>query len=201
MNIRAILFSLVSACLIVEPAIAGSQTYGYRQQVHNVVNETLILGVPYVPDYFYSVGRDRDEDAKRIADAVMLQFEKKFLVNQPAPAESRPAEQRKLSREDFSIVGGRSSASIDQKVLAIFDNNCIKCHKPGANKPGVQLQTSDRKLFVESDPRKELRRRERIYDSCDHTSGGTMPKNSPSLVKSEMELLKEWIDDAAAKIK
>ena len=165
---------------------------------------TVIVRVPVVNDVIYSVGERyipcqknekiqknekvglSDEDIKRIADEVA----------------------RKLKSKDFNLIGDeggpkrevisdKEKSELKTKVFAIFNssnNGCIDCHKPGANKPGVQLFNADRTLFVNSDPKKEFIRRSKIVDACDASIGGTMPKGGIPLAPEQLAILKLWRD-------
>jgi len=123
--------------------------------------QTVVVGTPVETNYYYSVGSDQSQE---------------------------------LTRDLFKLVGASESdsADVNRRVLGLFENSCVRCHKPGASNPGgIQLFTSDRKLFVDSDAKKELRRRERVYEAVD---GGDMPKNAQPLTASEKALLLKWVN-------
>lgn len=192
---RALVCVITAACLALAPSAAvANPTYDPHAQA--VVVKTKVIGVPVGAPYVYSVGGgDPEEVARKLADEVMRRFKKEFEVNPPA-GEAPPAK-GPVSREDFDVVRkGNRPSGLDGRVLALFNAQCVQCHKPGQTKPGVQLFTQARGLFVDPDPKKEAKRRQRIYDSVDPDAGGEMPKNRPSLTPAERALLKEWLDKA-----
>ncbi len=146
-----------------------------------------VVGIPVVP-YYYSVGEDPEERNRAIAREVLRQLgeqQSRQEVQQPQQVEVQPRE-----RGEFRLVGVTTSGGgKDAQVLAVFNTDCVRCHKPGANRPGVQLLTADRKLFVDADPAKESRRRRRVYDSVE---SGEMPKGGQPLSASRKSLFSEW---------
>jgi hypothetical protein len=177
--------------VVVSGPLALAQNYGYQQ--YNYRTKTVVVGVPLAPDYYYSVGDgDPEEHAKRIADEVLKRLKKEFVT--AGEVETKPAP---LDRSAFQVLGKPND--LDNKVLAIFNDSCVKCHKPGANKPGnIQLFTNDRRLWVDPDPKRELVRRETVYSSIDHSVGGSMPKGQPPLPMAKLDIIKEWVDTAKA---
>ncbi len=143
-----------------------------------VVTQQTIITLPVAPPYYYSVGHQ--DQVEKIADEVIKRFKKEF----PQP-ESEPEADREL----FKLFGKQrptkpvADANIDRQVLNIFDNTCVKCHKPGASKPGnIQLLTEDRQLFVNPEPKKEAARRRRVYESVE---SGEMPKGLGPLTQEQ----------------
>jgi hypothetical protein len=192
--VRALICLLTAAALALAPTAAlANPTYAPAYDHQVVVEKTKVIGVPVNAPYIYSVGGGPTEDSEdRIADKVIRRFKKEFDLGQPETGPQDP-----VSREDFNLLGkGRGGPVPDAKVLALFNANCVQCHKPGQTRPGAQLFTQDRRLFVDQDPRKEARRRQRIYDAVDPDAGGEMPKNRPPLTRAERALLKEWLDKA-----
>lgn len=139
------------------------------------VLETPIIAVPIV-DYHYAIGDEYR--IKRIISEV---------VQGQAPVSPAPAQGGALDKGIFGTVG--QSINLDSQVLAIFNESCIQCHKPGASKPGVQLFTEERGLFIGGDPSKERARRVRIVESVDE---GDMPKGGARLSEEKRRLLRKW---------
>ncbi len=171
-----------------------SGTYQYKYQYDDKV---VVIAIPVAPDYYYSVGDGLtpEEREERIAAAVIRKFGEKFSIDKEkatrkSTTPTRPVE---LTREDFRLLPEQNaeSARIESSARDIFNTNCVRCHKPGASKPGnVRLLTPERKLFADADAKRELRRRERVYESVE---SGEMPKNGPVLSADQKEALKEWV--------
>ncbi len=184
--LAVLVFTLVSyAESCVATPVRGNAirpSYGYNHA------RTDILVVPVAPDYYYSVGDDEERE-ERIAERIARKIGEKAPQAAPA-AHQAPQAAHRAGREMFSLGGGGGAkAGLDDRVLAVFNESCIKCHKPGAAKPGVQLFTFDRKLFVDPDPRKEARRRDKVYEAVE---SGEMPKGAGPLAASAKALLLEW---------
>lgn len=184
-------FVTITSVLILATVSSADYQYPYQQyQQQYYDDQVIIIGIPIAPDYYYSVGEgDTEERDKRIAEAVAKRLEEKFSPGQNKVEGASPTP--KAGREKFRLLdNGGAVEQLNGKILALFNTSCIKCHKPGATKPGnIQLFTADRKLFVDSDPKKEAKRRERVYESVE---SGDMPKNGQSLPTSLKALLREW---------
>lgn len=191
---RPLICLLTAAALAGAPAaVLANPTYAPAYDHQVVVEKTKVIGVPVNAPYIYSVGGGPAEDSEdRIADKVIRRFKKEFDLGQP---EAGPQDPDPVSREDFNLLG-KGRGGPDAKVLALFNANCVQCHKPGQTRPGAQLFTPDRRLFVDPDPRREARRRQKIYNAVDPDAGGEMPKNRPPLTPAERALLKDWLDKA-----
>jgi hypothetical protein len=138
-----------------------------------------VIAVPVAPDYYYSVGGH--DSVEQIAKEVVKQLKKEGL---PGPfAASRD------DRERFRLMGNARVEDLDGPVLEIFNTSCIKCHKPGAARPGVHLFNDDRSLFIDPDAKKEKVRRRRVYEAVE---SGEMPKGSGPLPIESKELLRKW---------
>ena len=159
---------------------ATPPVYVQHQQPAYVYDKSYIFAIPVAPDYYYSVGDD-DLLAEKIAKIV--------LERMPKPSPEGPA--GGIDRDTFRVFGAGGGQSVDSRVLHLFDTTCVKCHKPGADRPGVQLLTRDRKLFAEADARKEARRRRLVYDSVE---SGEMRKNAPPLPTTDKTVLKQWME-------
>ncbi len=140
----------------------------------------VVVAVPVSNGIFYNVGAGyggerreakklSDEDVKRIADEVV----------------------RAIAAKELRTVGGSDAPtkSYDAEAFKILNANCIQCHKPGASKPGLQLFTAERTLFVKADKSAELSRRSRILDAV---KDGRMPKGGHPLGEAQKELLENW---------
>jgi mono/diheme cytochrome c family protein len=197
--VRAAICLLTAVAMAVLPAVAAAGTYPPAYDHDRVVVErTKVIGVPVNAPYIYSVGNDGEESEDRIADKVIRRFKREFDLN--PGAEAAPAEPAApVSREDFRLVGGKGAATLDARVFALFNAQCVQCHKPGQTRPGAQLFTPDRRLFVDPDPKREVRRRQRINDACDPDAGGEMPKNRPPLTPAERRLINDWYAQAATR--
>lgn len=151
-------------------SVQKNVSYGYQNNVYLV---------PVAPDYYYSVG-DADVIAERVAEKIRKEFRA-----EPGPG---PGDDE-VGFEDFLVVGG-AGPGLDAQVRDVFDTACIGCHKPGASKPGnIQLLTAGRKLFSETGPGRERRRRSRVYDAVE---SGDMPKDAPPLTAAQKEVLRRW---------
>jgi mono/diheme cytochrome c family protein len=200
--VRATICVMTAMALAVAPSAAlANPTYAPPYQERVVVEKTKVIGVPVNAPYIFSVGNDGEESEDRIADKVVRRFKKEFDVNPGAEAAPAPPEAAgPVSREDFRLVGGgNAAAGLDGKVLALFNAQCVQCHKPGQTKPGAQLFTADRRLFVDPDPKKEAKRRQRINDACNPDAGGEMPKNRPPLTPAERRLINDWCAQAVTR--
>jgi mono/diheme cytochrome c family protein len=177
---RYITLLLTSLVVVLVGAVMGAGSYPSYNGYYKNNYEPVIVAIPVAPDYYYSVG---DGDAEeRIADKVVKKLGDKVAQAQPQPGDA--------DRDEFRLSGARLRS--DDKVLALFDTNCIRCHKPGVGSARMpQLMTADRKLFVDPDQKKERARRERVYDSVE---SGEMPKNQPALPASVKQLLRDWAD-------
>jgi hypothetical protein len=171
--------------------------------------------------YSVGDGLYAEERERRIAEAVIRRFGQEYQVVSPgaksgmgskakakakAKVNSAPAPSP-LNRDSFRLVGvmpvakqslpppARDSedvAAINQKVQQLFEASCLKCHKPGASKPGnIQIFTSERELFFDSDPKKESLRRLRVYESVE---SGDMPRGAPPWTPQERAILKQWYE-------
>ncbi len=189
----AVPLAILAACLLAIPQAgrAGSPP-AYSYGTNYDYEKVLIFAIPVAPDYYYSVGDGLtpEEREDRIAAAVIKRFEQRFsITDERATRRATPAAPERVTREMFRLVGNAPEGP-DRRVLALFNTNCVRCHKPGASKPGnVQLLTADRKLFANPDPAKERRRRERVYESVE---SGEMPRGGPVCPADEKALLKEW---------
>lgn len=184
MNPVKYLASLLILLLVGAVYATSYPTYGGYEQNYD---KTLIFGIPY--NYAYSVGEDPEAQANRIAKKVMDELKRQFEFG-------KAAEEKKVEELDpgaFRLVGNEADVDLDRQVLAIFNSACIKCHKPGATKPGVQLLTLDRKMFVNSDPKREEARRERVYESL-VDSDEPMPKGGRPLSSEQKALVRQWAD-------
>jgi hypothetical protein len=177
-------FALVVAftgLVAVTPAVATS----YYQHKH------VIIAVPVNPDYYYTVGDDDAED--RLVEKIAQRIAR-TISRRPQQGNSPSAAPEEDDFEaSFRLVGAakaKKGDSIDSQVLGLFNTTCVKCHKPGASTPGnIILLTSDRRLFVDPDAKKEARRRQKVYDSVE---SGDMPKNAPTLPPSVKNMLAQW---------
>lgn len=192
-----ILLFLAMVCVSQAGGICSTTTVsaGY---VHN---QAVILAVPVVADYYYTVGGND----QRIADEVIRRLESRFQFGSPSqPAPSQPAAPSRLDRSAFRLAGNgggspspSSSNHSSAQVLAVLERTCVQCHKPGSSKPGnIQLFTAERTLFVDADPARELRRRQRVYDSV---QSGDMPKGGRPLPSSEKAILEAWVQQVRNK--
>lgn len=175
------IFIAVTA-IILSPSPVFSQYYG--SHFHDY--QQYAIGIPIWAEYYYSVGHEEDEQAaeQRIIDGVIRKFEEKFQIGEGGE------EAVAIDKSSFKLFGPPVKGSLEQQVLAILDKKCVDCHKPGAAKPGVYLFTKERKLYADSDPSKELVRRQRILAAIED---GSMPMDAPSLPKAEQELIKKWV--------
>ena len=177
----------------------------YQQNYEYQVNPVVVIGVPVsnlgVP-FYWSVGQELREERVAERAAALIQKSKPEAPRQtPAPAPVKePSAGVSL---DFDLIAGTASSSapvlgaetaLDTQVKALLTQNCIRCHKPGNSKPGVQLFNTDGSLFKEHDWKAEVRRRESVYDSLRGTEGvSPMPKNAEQLADEKIELVYQWL--------
>lgn len=186
-----LLLFLAMVCVVRAGGVCSIPTISTGHASHPAV----ILAVPVAADYYYTVGGSE----QRIADEVVRRLETRLRgQGQPIPAAAAPTPGR-LDRSAFRLAGAgeaalRPDAGGEQPVLAVMERSCVQCHKPGASKPGnIQLFTAERTLFVDPDPARELRRRQRVYDSV---SSGDMPKGGRPLSPSDRAILDSWVQQA-----
>jgi mono/diheme cytochrome c family protein len=218
------LLILLAAILLVTPNYtegAGyvNTNYGYGYNYNQVqyhqqyaVNPVVVIGVPVsnlgVP-YYWSVGQELREE--RIAErAANLVKNKQGNVTKQERTNGRPVSTQPQQPSpgvilDFDLVSAAASVSapvqspvgvsdLDAQVKAIFAESCIRCHKPGSARPGLQLLNADGSLFKERDWKAELQRREAVYDSVRGTEGvSPMPKNAEQLADDKIELIYLWL--------
>jgi hypothetical protein len=181
---------LLFVLLTASPAEAG----GYQKQIggytYDYNHNDTIIAIPVNGDYYYSVGQDIEELTRKISDEIIRRFDEKFAVQNTQPA-AEPA--KKLSRDMFRLAGGPAPADdLNDRVFALFNSSCIKCHKPGASRPGnIVLFTPDRKLFIDPDPQKESLRRRLVYEAID---SGNMPKGVGPFPAADKALVRQWME-------
>lgn len=175
-----LIVSLLSTLIVCVPAEANSCKPLPKQQfVVTPPFQQTIVTLPVAPPYYFSVGSH--DQVKEIVKETIKQYREELL----------PAVEPQDEREMFKLFGNKKAVTKvdDGAVLAVFDNTCVKCHKPGSAKPGVQLLTEERQLFVNPDQKKELARRKRVYESIE---SGEMPKGLGPLTPEQKAVIESW---------
>jgi uncharacterized membrane protein len=174
----ALLFLAVSLVRANPPyARTQARAYTYTQPTYYQAPQQVVVGIPVNPDYYYSVGQQASE--QRIAAEVVKRLnaqdeaaQQSAPVSDPATAVPKP-----LERRSFSLVG----ANLGSQVRNILQANCIKCHKPGANRPGVALFAVNGQILTDD--------RAMVYEAV---ASGDMPKGKKALSQSELDVIKRW---------
>jgi hypothetical protein len=185
---RSITMALGSLLTLLAAALVGSAQHRpayhgvYHQPYYQYQQTDSIYILPIAPDYYYSTGDDSKEE-------ILEELRQLRRLLKPAELATPSVPQPRLDRSSFRLLG-RSGVDLDARVLRIVNRDCIGCHKPGAVRPWPLL-TADRQLFRDADPQKEVRRRQRVYDSVE---SGDMPKDRPALSPSDKSALKQWAD-------
>lgn len=200
----------------------GYQNYGYGynyQNYHQVyeVNPVVVIGVPVsnlgVP-FYWSVGQELREEriAEKAAALVNKNKDNSGQIQQvqrqqpqvaPAPGPGVLL--------DFDLVGSEIahqtqaqtpsiSSELDSRVQKIFSDSCIRCHKPGSDKPALRLVNADGGLFKSLDWKDEFKRRQSIYDAVRGTEGvSQMPKNADQLNDESIEVIYLWLREHSSR--
>lgn len=151
----------------------------YIRQVQVQANiPVFAIGVPVQSldlDYYYSVG---------------FEFQKEDIIDEVIRRINIQVEEGdELKRSDFQFVAAQtSSEDTNARVHRVFQNNCIQCHRPGAEKPGVKLFNTDGSLFIGKNG-KERDRRKKVYENV---LSGAMPKGKPPLTADEKTIVRQW---------
>ncbi len=108
------------------------------------------------------------------------------------------APQPQVTANHFNVMGtgnnGKPSGGFDTQVMNIFQQHCVRCHKPGLDKPGVALMNTNGTLYVIADVTKEFQRRSLVYNAVVHSEGvSPMPKGSDKLGPREIEIIRAWV--------
>ena len=212
------IIALIALFSVSSLALAGGYRYGngyvYQQQYNNYnyqqqyqqqyeVNPVVVIGVPVsnlgVP-YYWSVGETlREEAIAQKAANIVIASAKKQSVQQP---------KREIGVSlDFDLISSSTPSSpatspsnLDAQVAAIFNESCIRCHKPGASRPGIQLFNADGSLYKAPTWREELKRRQTVYDSISGEDGvSQMPKNAEQLDQEKQEIIYAWLREQVNK--
>src|SRR5262245_9949751 len=139
---------LLLSCTWLSHASTVTVPPGYRAQ-YDHDTETIIL-VPINPEIYYSVGgADRDKVIiKKAIDEYRKGGGHVPVPTPPVPAEDEREKFRIIGRAQRSVKPAQPTPPVDlnASILAVVNTTCVKCHKPGAAKPGVQLLTEGREL-------------------------------------------------------
>ena len=92
---------------------------------------------------------------------------------------------------------GNAAVTFEQKILPIFEKNCVKCHSGDGAQAGLDVRTRASLLrggvkgpaFIAGDGAKSL-----LYQ---RVASGQMPMGTKPLAEADRDLIKQWIDQGA----